>query len=303
MTAPGRESVVAPLAMQPGDMTALTKARLSGLVVVTTMFGYLLGTAGGGFSFWRLLHTLLGTTLCAFAAAVFNQIMEMESDAKMERTADRPLPAKRIPPELAFILGTLLAAMGVLHLLMKVNVPAAIIAASTIACYIFVYTPLKTRSSANTLVGAISGALPPVIGWAAADQPWRSQEALFLFGLLFFWQLPHFLAINWMYREQYERGGFVMWSNGDKDGRRTAKLSLGFTLAMFFFMLLPGLKGLVHWAYLLGTCLLTGYMLLLAIRFTRQRERSTARRLFFYTLIYLPLILTLIFFTWKKPSP
>ncbi|MGY8690544.1 MAG: protoheme IX farnesyltransferase, partial [Verrucomicrobiales bacterium] len=193
----------------------LTKARLSALVVVTTLFGYLLGSRGGNFDGWLLLHTLIGTTLCAFAAAAYNQIMEMEADAKMERTADRPLPSRRMSPEFAFVLGWILAAIGIVHLLMRVNLPAASLAAATIAVYIFIYTPLKTRSTTNTLVGAVSGALPPLIGWAAAGKALYTPEAVFLFGLLFFWQLPHFLAINWMYRDQYVKGGFVMWSNDD----------------------------------------------------------------------------------------
>lgn len=281
------------------DFMTLTKARLSALVVVTTFFGYLLGARDGAFDWFLLAHTLIGTTLCAFAAAVFNQILEAEADARMERTADRPLPARRIPSELAFLLGWLLAAAGVLHLLMKSTFPAACLAAATIAIYIFVYTPLKTRSSANTLVGAVSGAVPPLIGWTAAGRALDTWGAFFLFGLLFFWQLPHFLAINWMYRDQYVRGGFVMWSNEDESGKKTGGLAVLFSAMMLAFMIVPFAVGLTHPAYLVGALVLNGIMLALALRFYREPRRLFARRLFLYTLIYLPTLLALVFFTWR----
>lgn len=278
---------------------ALTKARLSTLVVVTTLFGYLLGRRGMPLDGWMLLHTLLGTTLCAFSAAVYNQILEMEVDARMARTADRPLPAHRVAPEVAFGLGWLLAAIGILHLLMRVNLTAATLAAATIVIYIFIYTPLKTRSTSNTLVGAISGALPPLIGWTAAGGALLAPEAVFLFGLLFFWQLPHFLAINWMYRTQYEKAGLVMWSNGDESGAKTSGLTLGFSLAAFLFMLFPYLAGHTTPIYLLGTVLMTGMLVALSWRFYRTRERIQARRLFLFTLLYLPVMLFLVLVTWR----
>ncbi len=281
------------------DFMTLTKARLSTLVVVTTLFGYLLGTRGGGFELGTLVHTLIGTTLCAFAAGIYNQILEMEADAKMERTADRPLAARRVPPELAFVLGWVLAALGILHLLMRVNLPAASLVAATIAIYIFVYTPLKTRSTTNTLVGALSGALPPLIGWAAANRPLLAPEAVFLFGLLFFWQLPHFLAINWIYRGQYERAGFIMWSNGDEAGNKTSALALAFSGAMFLFLLFPAFTGQASWWYTVGTVALTGGLVLLSWRFYRTRQRAQARQLFFSTLLYLPLMLIVVLLTWR----
>lgn len=302
MTAESTEPEVSQAGTAPlsrADFMTLTKARLSALVVVTTMFGYLLGCRGGAFDVWILLHTLIGTTLCAFAAAVYNQILEMDADAKMKRTADRPLPARRMTPEFAFGLGWLLAAVGILHLLMQVNLPAASIAAGTIAVYIFVYTPLKTRSTTNTLVGAVSGALPPLIGWAAAGKPLYSAEALFLFGLLFFWQLPHFLAINWMYRDQYEQGGFVMWCNGDETGAKTGRLTVGFSIITFLFLLFPYFSGHASIVYLLGTLLFTGFLLALSLRFYKSRERKHARQLFFYTLLYLPLMLGVVLLAWN----
>lgn len=287
----------APLSRQ--DFMTLTKARLSALVVVTTMFGYLLGRRGTDVDVWILIHTIFGTTLCAFAASVYNQILEMDADAKMKRTANRPLASRRMAPELAFGIGWLLAAMGILHLLMRVNLPAAALAAATIAVYIFIYTPLKTRSTTNTLVGAVSGAIPPLIGWAAAGQSLYTPEALFLFGLLFFWQLPHFLAINWMYRDQYEKGGFVMWSNGDETGAKTGRLTVGFSIATFVFMLFPYFTNHANVFYLIGTILFTGFMLALSLRFQKSRERKHARQLFFYTLLYLPVMLGLVLATWR----
>lgn len=281
------------------DFMTLTKARLSFLVVLTTLFGYLLGRRGEALDLWLLAHTLLGTTLCAFAAAVYNQIMEVEADAKMARTRNRPLPARRIAPELAFGLGWLLAALGILHLLMRVNLPAASLAAGTIALYIFVYTPLKTRSTSNTLVGAIAGALPPLIGWAAAGKALGAPEAVFLFGLLFFWQLPHFIAINWLYHQQYQEAGFVMWSNGDVDGSKSSLLSLGFSVATFVFMLFPFFTGHASWVYLAGTLLLTGFLVVLSWRFFQSRERKAARQLFFFTLLYLPAILVVVLIDWR----
>jgi len=301
MTAESTESEVPQARVAPlsrADFMTLTKARLSALVVITTLFGYLLGCRGGPFDFWILLHTLFGTTLCAFAAAVYNQILEMDADAKMQRTAERPLPARRMTPEFAFVLGWLLAAVGILHLLMQVNLPSASIAAGTIAVYIFIYTPLKTRSTTNTLVGAVSGALPPLIGWVAAERPLYSAEALFLFGLLFFWQLPHFLAINWMYRDQYEHGGFVMWCNGDETGAKTGRLTVGFSALTFLFLLFPYFTGHASLVYLLGTILFTGLLLGLSVRFFKSRERTHARQLFFYTLLYLPVMLAIVLLAW-----
>jgi protoheme IX farnesyltransferase len=285
---------------------ALTKARLSGLVVITTLAGYWLGVERGGVSDgWRLVHTLFGTTLCAFGSAVFNQLIEIEPDARMARTADRPLPGRRIPAAAAFMIGLVLSGWGVVHLVNKVNVEAATIAAATLVTYLFIYTPLKQRSSSNTLVGAISGALPPVIGWAAAAGPdpaamsfrweWLNRsEAWWLFALLFLWQLPHFLAINWMYRDEYRRAGFVMWSNDDDSGALTSALALAFTLCMLPLALWPALAGFTGWLVAAGLLALTLWLLHLAVKFRRDRTRPVARRLFFATLAYLPIALILV---------
>ncbi|NNE92526.1 MAG: protoheme IX farnesyltransferase [Verrucomicrobiales bacterium] len=283
------------------DLMMLTKARLSLLVVITTLFGYLVAVKMfGGFSWPILLHTVFGTVLAAFGSAVFNQLMEVEADAKMDRTAERPLPANRIPRPAAFVIGFLLAGFGIVHLSAKVNGLAAAICAATLFTYLFVYTPLKRKSSTNTLVGAVSGALPPLIGWAAGGGGLLSWGSAFLFLLLFLWQLPHFLAINWMYREQYRRGGFVMWANDDDSGALTAKLAIGFSIVTAALPILPVLTNLAAPWFAIPGILLGAGMVALAFRFFETRERSDARKLFFYTLLYLPLVLGIALAAWKS---
>lgn len=280
---------------------ALTKARLSFLVLVTTVFGYAVAAKDSGtFSFPLLFHLVLGTIMCAFGSSVFNQLMESDQDARMPRTADRPLPSQRIPKAAAFVLGWLLCAFGLMHLGAKVNIFAAAMAAATLFSYLFLYTPLKRMSSANTLVGAISGALPPLIGWTGGGGEILSWGALYLFALLFFWQLPHFAAINWMYRGDYLRGGFKMWSNTDPYGRKTARIALGFASALtavtILFPLLIGLAA--PWVAVVGGLL--GFpMMILAVVFRCTGTRSSARRLFFYTLLYLPLAMITIYIGWR----
>lgn len=286
------------------DLMSLTKARLSGLVAMTTLCGYLAALRGGGsgaeFSWWILLHTMLGTLLAAFGAAVFNQLMEVEFDSKMQRTENRPLPGQRITPGMAFAMGWLMAALGIMHLAMKVNFAASAWAAATLLTYLFVYTPLKRRSTANTIAGAVAGAFPPLIGWCAGGGDSLSAGALFLFMILFWWQLPHFAAINWMYRDQYKAGGFVMWSNDDDDGARTSRLAVVYSTAVLLLPLLPVLTGVTHWWFLLPGFALGAIMLWLSLCFRRTRERSDARKLFFFTLLYLPLALFAAIAAWVQ---
>ena len=285
------------------DFMTLTKARLSMMVVVTTFVGFWLGAGSAGFG-WRMVHTILGTTLTAFGAAVFNQLMEMGPDAKMHRTADRPLPGRRIRTEFAFGIGWVLSALGLMHLGTRVNVEAAALAALTLGTYLFIYTPMKRRSSLNTLVGAVSGALPPVIGWVGAvggadtGGPavfhWRiffDQPAIFLFSLLFLWQLPHFLAINWMYREEYIRGGFVMWSNEDESGSKTSKLAIFYSVLLMLLAVHPWWAGFASPWFTVLALLAGGWLVLLAVKFHALRDRASARRLFLNTLLYLPIVL------------
>lgn len=301
--APAGEAVVRHGLISRADFMTLTKARLSALVVVTTFVGFWLGAGSGGFG-WRMVHTIFGTTLTAFGAAVFNQLMEVDADSKMHRTASRPLPARRIRREFAFLIGWVLSAIGLLHLGTRVNVEAAALAALTLVTYLFIYTPMKMRSTWNTLVGAVSGALPPVIGWVGAvggaddaDHPvfkWQiffDQPAIFLFALMFLWQLPHFLAINWMYREEYIRGGFVMWSNDDPSGEKTSKLAVIYSALLALLAFHPLLAGFASPAFTVVALAHGGWLLWLALKFRQQRDRASARKLFLNTLLYLPVVL------------
>ena len=282
------------------DFLLLTKARLSLLVIITTVFGYLLALKSSSslMDWWRLTHTIIGSALAAAAASVFNQLMEIDVDARMARTAVRPLPTKKIQPVAAFIIGWILAACGIVHLGVKVNAQASAFAAATLFVYMFIYTPMKRRSGLNTLVGAVSGALPPLIGWAAAGGDLSVVEPWFLFGLLFLWQLPHFVAINWMYRKEYEDAGFVMWSNGDESGGRTSFLGIFFSVLLMMMMVIPLAFGFVRTWAVVGLMLAAAVMVKYAINFGKSRLREDARRLFLYTLIFLPASLFLLFIGW-----
>jgi heme o synthase len=227
------------------------------------------------------------------------------------RTADRPLPAGRISTPAAFGLGWMLSAFALIHLSAKVNVEAAGLTAATLATYLFIYTPLKQTSATNTLVGAVSGALPPLIGWAGAVGPstdasryfrWEllvEPGAIYLFALLFVWQLPHFLAINWMYRDEYQRGGFVMLANDDDKGSKTSLHALGYAIATLLLMFYPVVKGVAHPWFLVPGVLLGSWLCWLAWKFRVQRDRPSARKLFFCTLAYLPLVLIFTVLAWK----
>ena len=289
------------------DVMALTKARLSLMVLVTTFIGFWVAARSiGQFDWWLLVHTLIGSALAAAASSVFNQLIEIDIDAKMKRTADRPLPARKITPTAAFVLGWVLAALGLLHLGRMVNTGAAVLTGLTLVVYVFIYTPMKQKSSWNTIVGAVSGAIPPMIGWVAAtgksgsflDSLW-TPECWFLFGLLFLWQLPHFVAINWMYRDQYRDAGFVMWSNDDESGAKTANLAILFSAMTLALMVVPQVYGFAGVGFLVGGVILSGVMLWLAVQFRRECSRGAARKLFFYTLIYLPLVLVLLVVFWS----
>lgn len=285
------------------DLMALTKFRLSLLVVVTAMVGYVAGSDLRP-DWLTAVHTLLGTAFAAFGASIFNQLMEITPDAVMRRTRDRPLPARRMKPALAFVLGWLVSALGILHLAATVqpqNPQPAYLAAATLGIYVFVYTPMKRRSSWNTVVGAVAGALPPVLGWLAAGRGYDPGAAL-LFALLFFWQLPHFVAINWMYREEYERAGFVMWSNGDATGRRSAWLCLLFSACLTLATMAAWPSGYTGVGHAVASLVLGGALVWLSMRFLRSPSRDSARRLFLATLLYLPLVLVSLLVFWNRST-
>ena len=283
---------------EPGflsDLLVLTKARLSLLVIITTFVGFC--AASGARLDWVLLaNAVLGTTFAAGAAAVLNQFIEAGVDRLMERTRYRPLPAGRMKPRHALLLGVAMGSLGVGWLALTVNALSAAFAAATILIYIAAYTPLKRRTSLCTIVGAISGAIPPVIGWVAV-KPSLDLGAWVLFGILFTWQMPHFLAIAWIYRDEYAQAGFIMLQRDDSSGSKTATQSLLYTVGLIVITLIPYHAGLNSDLYLGGALLLDGLMLLFAVQFFVERERASARRLFFASIFFLPLILGLMVFT------
>jgi protoheme IX farnesyltransferase len=279
------------------DLAVLTKVRLNSFVLVTAFFGYFLGSRSFGWDGMMLLHTLLGTAAAAFGSAAFNQLMEIDLDARMARTADRPLPSKRMDVLVAFVIGITLSAFGLVHLSVKVNHLAAVLTLVTLVTYVFVYTPMKRKHSVNTLIGAVPGAIPPMIGWAAAGGS-LDERAWFLFAFMFLWQLPHFVAINWICREEYESAGYQMWSNGDVSGQKSARLCVIFSSCLMLLPIWPFVSGMASWRWLTAAFLLGVRMVILSQRFGREGERSAARRLFLFTLLYLPVALTVLALTW-----
>ena len=271
------------------DLAQLVKARLTFLVLITTAVGFYVGWQGP-MDYMALLHAIFGTALAAGGAAALNQWWEHKYDALMVRTRARPIPGGRMTVREGLTVGVLLGSAGVVYLAIIVNLISAMLAAATIAIYLFAYTPLKRITVANTLVGAVPGALPPLIGWAAARND-LVLPAWTLFAILFFWQLPHFFAIGWIYREDYLRGGFVMLSGEDLAGARTGRQSVLFPLLLLVASLTPVWLGIARLVYLPIALSLGAIFLLLAFRFQIQRTPSSARQLFFGSIIYLPLLL------------
>ncbi len=271
------------------DLVELVKARLTLLVLLTTAVGFYLG-ADSPINFAALLHTVFGTAAAAAGAAALNQWWEYKLDALMHRTRSRPVPAGRMRPRDAVILGAALSIFGVIYLAFVCNALSAALAAITIIIYIFAYTPLKRVSTFNTALGAVPGALPPMIGWAAARGTLNA-GAWMLFAILFFWQLPHFFAIAWMYRDDYARAGFQMISSDDRTGERSASQSVFFCMLLFIVAGLPAFLGIATVFYLLAELVLGGVFIAVAMRFLKTRATSDARRLFITSIIYLPLLL------------
>ncbi len=277
------------------DYIALTKPRITLMVVLTSLFGFFLASPGP-IDIAILANLLVGTALSCAGAGVLNMAMERRADGAMHRTRNRPIPAGRIPAGTAVSFGGILATAGVALLAVKVNALAAGLSAATLALYLLVYTPLKSRTSLCTVIGAIPGALPPVMGWAAARGT-LDAGAWALFGVLFFWQLPHFLAIAWMYREDYARAGYPMLPVVDPEGGSTARQVVLQTLALVLISLAPVGLGLVGGAYLAGAAALGLSFLAFGVAFARVRSRERARRLFFASLAYLPGLLGLMALT------
>jgi protoheme IX farnesyltransferase len=277
------------------DFAELVKARLTLLVLLTTAVGFYLATSSP-IEYAALFHVVFGTALAAAGASALNQWWERRLDALMHRTRTRPIPAGRMQPRAALLVGSGLGVAGVVYLLQTCNLLAAGLAGLTIVIYIFAYTPLKRVSTGNTLVGAIPGALPPVIGWVAATGR-LDPGAWSLFVILFFWQLPHFFAIAWMYREDYERAGFQMVSTGDNTGARSASQSVLFCILLLLVSGSPAFLGVVRSEYLAAELILNGLYIFFAMRFLRTQTLSDARKLFLTSITYLPLLLLALVLT------
>ncbi len=273
-----------------GDFLALTKPRVVTMVLLTTLVGYYLGATAAPFDYWRLLATLIGTALAAGGTLALNQYLERHADARMERTRDRPLPDGRLAPLDALIFGAGLTATGIVFLALVVGpVPAFVIAAVT-ASYLFVYTPLKTRTSLCSVVGAIPGALPPVAGWAAASGE-IGLGAWVLFAIMFLWQIPHTLAIAQLYRDDYARAGIRVLPVVAPDGTITARQIISNSVALLGVALLPTLIGMAGPVYFLVALVLGLVLCGLSLRLAHSGGTTDARRLLFATLIHLPLLL------------
>jgi len=271
------------------DLAELVKARLTLLVLLTTAVGFYIGSESP-INYATLFHVVFGTAAAAAGAAALNQWWERRADALMRRTRTRPIPAGRMPPLQALVLGVALSLFGVAYLAIACNALSAALTAITVAIYIFAYTPLKRASTANTAVGAVPGAIPPMIGWAAACGN-IGAGAWALFAIVFLWQLPHFFAIAWMYREDYSRAGFRMISSDDQSGERSASQSVLFCILLLVIAGLPAFLGIATVVYLPIELLLGGLFVAVAMRFLRMRTPSAARSLFLASIIYLPLLL------------
>ena len=270
------------------DYLQLTKPRLNLLVVLTTLAGYYLGMDDTSEAA-TLVHTVAGTTLVAGGASVLNQLWEIDTDRLMHRTRKRPLPDARLSPRPALWFGVVLVALGLAQLWVYANPLAASVAFATVLSYIVVYTPLKRVSSLSTIVGAVPGALPPLIGWAAATNT-LSLGGWVLFGIVFLWQMPHFLAIAWMHRDDYAKAGMPLLPVIEPDGRSTGRQAVLFAAATIPVSLLPTVIGLAGPRYLAAAIVLGVIVLWLAFEFAATRTHASARRLFFATIMYLPLL-------------
>jgi len=270
------------------DYLELTKPRVTGLILMSTLVGFYLAP-GGGIDLWLLASVLAGTALVASGTAALNQYWERETDGRMLRTRDRPLPAGRLLPWKALCFGVGLAAAGVAWLAWQVNPLTSLLALLTLVSYLFFYTPLKTRTPHCTLVGAFPGAIPSLIGWTAV-QGEISLAAVVLYAILFLWQFPHFLAIAWMYREDYARGGIVMLPVVEPEGVSTGRQIVAYSIVLLPVSLLPSLLGVTGWVYFAGALLLGAAFLHVGIRTAAAQSTLAARRLLQASVLYLPLV-------------
>ena len=271
------------------DLMELAKIRLTGMVVITTMVGFWLGGAAG-LGWLKLLWVAAGTWILAASAAALNQVFEISRDALMPRTANRPLPAGRLSPSTAMIFATFTAGFGMAVLWLGTNELTALLGLANLVIYAFIYTPMKRVSTLNTLVGAICGGIPPVMGYTAATGS-AAPAAIALGVLLCVWQIPHFLALAWLYRDQYELAGFKMLPVIDKSGRLTCRMILLYSVLLIPAALAETVLGGAGVWYAVSAVLLGAVMIFLATLLLRDPSRHGARKVFLASVIYLPLLL------------
>ncbi len=276
----------------PSALCELFKLRLTLLVLFTTLIGFYVGCRGP-LDWVLMIHTLLGTAILASGAAAFNELLEREQDAKMRRTQKRPLPTGRFTPNQVLVIGAICSAAGLVYLALGVHLLCAEVGAATVFTYIAIYTPLKRLTVLNTVVGAVPGALPILIGWTAARGE-ISGEGWSLFAIVFFWQLPHFLAIAWIYRDDFAKAGFRMLPAIDQTGERTGRYAVCHTVCLLLVGVCPFLLHLAGKIYLAGALVLGFGFLWYALRFALDPSRLAARRLFHASIVYLPLLLGLM---------
>ena len=276
----------------PADYIALAKPRVSLLVMFTTLIGYLMARgATSGLDIGHLIRTLLLTGMVSSGTLALNMYLERETDARMRRTQSRPLPAGRMQPLEALVFGALLVTLGLSGLTLAINPLSGMVTAVTVVAYLFVYTPLKTRSALCTVAGAFPGALPPVTGWVAAGGL-LGPEALALFGILFFWQLPHSLAIARLYDEDYRRAGIRLLPTVDPGGGSTGRQVVLNCLALMAAGLVPCVIGMSGWGYGSISLVFGGLMLWQGAAMALSDERGLARRLLLASYLYVPVVLT-----------
>lgn len=275
-----------------GDYLQLTKPRITFLVILTTFIGFILGSAGP-IDYLLLFHTIFGTALVAAGASALNMVLEWDVDARMRRTENRPIPTGRISIIQALSFGSVISGVGLIYLLLLVNPLTSMLAAITLSLYLFAYTPLKRKTSLCTVVGAVPGAIPPMMGWTAV-QGSIGFQAWWLFSILFLWQLPHFLAIAWLYRDDYARGGFPMLPVIDTEGIQTSRQVIINTVALIAVSLLPAFLGLSGIVYFAGALILGILFLIMGIRLWKTKSSPSARQLLLASVLYLPLLLSLL---------
>jgi heme o synthase len=286
------EQRAATLRARAAAFVELTKPRIAILLVLTSAAGFYLGTSGG-INWLVFTHTLIAITLLAFGVATLNQYWERDLDKLMTRTAQRPLPAKTVTPAEALVFGVLQCALAEFYLLVAVNALTALLGLAVIVGYVFVYTPLKTRTSISTALGAIPGALPPLMGWTAATGE-ISMMAWALFATQYLWQFPHFLAIAWMYRDEYAQAGILMLPVVEPEGRITARQIILYTVMLVPVSLAPFFFGLSGVVFLVGASLIGLAFLAVSVRSAIARTDEQARTLLLASVIYLPLLFILM---------